>query len=209
MARMAPKAVRAWRGQDFSEEDMRWMSLMHSDSVDAANEGYAMMALQPDPASPGEIDKKRQRQREKRERWWRRLREDAAGASTTLAVSDDSRGGGGVDVDSEGVADGGAETLNSVYTALGASGEDVAREVQTILRAAEKKEAEEAAEAIANGFDPNDDEADAPPQEMTSDVAGDMVVMDTRVWHYGEEAEQALTPRTPPSFIFSFIHLFI
>ena len=66
--------------------------------------------------------------------------------------------------------------------------EDVAREVQTILRAAEKKEADEAAEAFANGVNPdddNDDDADPPPQEMTSDVAGDMVVMDTRVWHYG------------------------
>lgn len=202
---MAPKAVRAWRGQDFSEEDMRWMSLMHSDSVDAANEGYAMMALQPDPASPGEIDKKRQRQREKRERWWRRLREDAAGASTPpLAVSGHSRGGGGVVVDSEGVAGSGAETLNIVCASVGASGEDVARGVQTILRAAEKKEAEEAAAAIADGFDPNDDEADAPPQEMTSDVAGDMVVMDTRVWHYGEQADQARTPRALPSFVRSF-----
>ena len=122
LARMAPKAVRKWRGQEFSEEDMRWMALMHSDSVDAANDGYAMMALQPDPDSASEIDKRRQKQREKRERWWRRLREDTAGASARVgggSVQGGSGGGGAAAVGAIGDA-AGAGTLNNNNSSSGA-----------------------------------------------------------------------------------------
>jgi hypothetical protein len=183
---MAPKAVRAWRGQEFSEEDMRWMALMHLDSVDAANDGYAMMALQPDPASSSEVDKKRQRLREKRERWWRRLRADAAGASGRVGGAGAAEGARSVEGSGAGGSGGGADA--PMGGGANNSADDLAREVQIILHAAEKEETDAAAAAASSATsleDDDDDDADPPPQAMTSDDAGDMVVMDTRVWHYG------------------------
>ena len=145
LPRMAPRTVRMWRGQDFSDEDMRWIALMHADSqkVAAAND----CGIVEHNNNEAMVDAHKMRKK-KIERWWRRLREDVASQSTTTGS------------DRAGVAVADVVSLNEDETGNGVVGG-------------------------GGGSGGGGGDADQSPQEMTSDVAGDMVVMDTRVWHYG------------------------
>ena len=150
LARMAPKAVRAYRGSDLSEEDALFIQLMHGDAVDAANEGYAVAALDPTPAER-EAEERARRERKRRERWWQRLRADAAGARA--ARRREANGDDGA------TRDAGDEENSTVFLSSA-----------------------------------SDAERDEPPVSMTNEFAGDLVVMDTKVWHFGS-ANRSLVPR--------------
>ena len=152
LARMAPKAVRAYRGSDLSEEDALFIQLMHGDAVDAANEGYAVAALDPTPAER-EAGERARRERKRRERWWRRLRADTASAR----------------------AEGRREE----------NGDDGA----TRDKGGDEENSENAFFSSAS-----DSERDEPPVSMTNEFAGDLVVMDTKVWHFGS-ANTSFVPR--------------
>ena len=154
LARMAPKAVRAYRGSDLSEEDALFIQLMHGDAVDAANEGYAVAALDPTPAER-EAGERARRERKRRERWWRRLRADTASARAEGRREENGENLGAT-------RDKGGDEENSV-DAFFSSASDAERDSE-------------------------------PPVSMTNEFAGDLVVMDTKVWHFGS-ANRSLVPR--------------
>lgn len=193
LTRMAPKAVRAYRGSDLSEEDERFIQLMHGDAVDAANEGYAMAALELTDVE-AEDGKRARREAARRERWWRRLRLDAAGAAggDNISVNKDS-----VDRvlrDAERRERDGAESSSNEDIGEEDSdrttGDDSTRDgsnakgAMTSGRSRTKFETEAA----------TSEERDPPPLLMTNENPGDLVVMDTKVWHFGG-ANRSFVPR--------------
>ena len=196
LARMAPKSVRQYRGSDLSEEDELFIQLMHGDAVDAANEGYAMAALELTPTEVAD-NSKRAKERKRRERWWRRLRADTERAGMLGAdVSKNARnvenvlrdaqknfeqdeikrndGFGAVDEEDD-------TTKDTAHTA--ASGAD------TVLRPGRSRG------FLSSSFDEEETKKSREaPETMTNETAGDVVVMDTKVWHFGS-ANRSFVPR--------------
>lgn len=180
LVRTAPSAVRAYRGSDLSEEDERFIQLMAGDSVDAANEGYAMAALELSDAEVGEIDVRRRSELRKRERRWRRLRFDAAaGAGASLERLDKTllharrRELHGTETDGTGTENTSRHD-DSEDEGSAAAGED-----RTSMKPGRSRD-----EGLT-GNAPTTRQPDAPPSAMTNADAGDLVVMDTKVWHFG------------------------
>jgi hypothetical protein len=162
-------------------EDERFIQLMAGDSVDAANEGYAMAALELSDAEVGEIDVRRRSELRKRERRWRRLRLDAAaGAGASLERLDKTllharrRELHGTETDGTGTENTSRHD-DSEDEGSAAAGED-----RTSMKPGRSRD-----EGLT-GNAPTTREPDAPPSAMTNADAGDLVVMDTKVWHFGK-----------------------
>jgi hypothetical protein len=174
LARMAPKAVRAYRGSDLSEEDELFIQLMHGDAVDAANEGYAVAALDLTQAEREDAEKTN-RERKRRERWWRRLHADAAGAARGADVAR--------------VAENTRQVSLRAQRREGTVGDDDAG-----CDDRDEEEGDREPSASASATPSFDAERDEPPVPMTNAHAGDLVVMDTKVWHFGS-ANTSFVPR--------------
>ena len=173
LARMAPKAVRAYRGRDLSEEDELFIQLMHGDAVDAANEGYAVAALDLTEAEREEGEKK-SRERKRRERWWRRLRADAEGGARGADAARDAARPPGLDDRFDDRLDDCAARASPTGAPGGSPASD-------------------SPSNSPSRASPRRDE-NSPPVSMTNAFAGDLVVMDTKVWHFGS-ANRSFVPR--------------